>query len=595
MDSLTAAENPAPPNQWRDRLRGGAFVMKRAARATWSLARRHPKEATVLLALAAILAGPFLLRPADATTPSRYDRRLVIITPHHEIIRREFGQGFARYWKEKTGETIFLDWRVPGGTSEIAMLLRSEFTSAFRHRWEKLVGRPWTPAVAKAFLDGKLGLPESRDAELTEAMAARREFLDSDTGIGVDLFFGGGPYDFQTQARDGVLVAADKNGAHGLPALRAAHPEWFSENGIPEKLSGEMFRDPQDRWAGTCLSSFGIVFNRDVLARLGIEKEPEGWEDLTDPRLIGQIALADPSKSGSVTKAFEMVIQQQMRAALRELEGEDDRWAAVKPQDREQEAVRRGWARGMRLIQRIAANARYFTDSSTKIPLEVLRGDAAAGMCIDYYGRSAEEQVRRADGSSRIGFVAPTGGTAISVDPIGMLRGAPDPELATAFMEFVLSDRGQKLWSFRPGQPGGPRTTALRRLPVRRASYREDWLPMMSDGHEAPYDKALAFQYESGWTGPVFNAIRFLIRVSCVDTHHELRAAWAELARTDFPPEAERAFGEMDMIHYGMAAGGISDVINGEDKAAEVRLARKLATSFRQQYQLTIKLARRAR
>jgi len=72
--------------------------------------------------------------------------------------------------------------------------------------------------------------------------------------------------------------------------------------------------------------------------------------------------------------------------------------------------VREGWPRGLASIQDISANARYYTDQSPKIPLEVTKGDAAAGMCIDYYGRSAEEKVRQPNGWSRVGFVAPMGG-----------------------------------------------------------------------------------------------------------------------------------------------------------------------------------------
>ncbi len=560
----------------------------------WEWLSRHRKEATVLAALLAVLAGPFLLRPAGSAGPSRYDRRLVVMTPHHEIIRREFGAAFARDWKARTGEVVFVDWRVPGGTSDIALLLKSEFSGAFQYHWEKKLGREWTTEISQAFLDGKMKLNEGPESSWTPEEKARRAFLDSETGIGVDLFFGGGPYDFQQQARAGVLVAAAKDGSGGLRALRRAHPDWFSDNGIPETLSGETFRDAEDRWAGTCLSSFGIVYNRDVLKRLGIGKEPEQWRDLADPRLMGQVALSDPSKSGSVTKAFEMVIQQQMREQLTRLQAAQEAGRFRKSAaELEYEAVRSGWREGMRLIQRIAANARYFTDSSTKIPLEVLRGDAAAGMCIDYYGRSAEEQVRGKDGRSRIAFVAPLGGTAISVDPVGMLRGAPDPELATAFMEFVLSEKGQMLWGYRAGEPGGPATVALRRLPVRRDLYDPERMARMSDGAEQPFEKAQAFQYEAGWTGPVFNAIRFLIRIMCVDTHGELREAWAELDRAGFPQQATSTLQELDMIHYDNAAGAVTQALASRDKAQETRLARTLGDAFRKQYRQAASLARR--
>lgn len=555
---------------------------------------RHRKEVAVVAAMLAVLAGPFLLRPADSVGPSRYDRRLVVMTPHHEIIRREFGAAFARHWKEKTGEVVFIDWRVPGGTSDIALLLKSEYLGAFQYHWEKKLGRTWSPELAQACLDGKMALSEGPESSWKPEEHARRAFLESDVGIGVDLFFGGGPYDFQQQARAGVLVATAKDGSGGLRAIRKAHPDWFSDQGIPEALSGETFRDQDDRWAGTCLSSFGIVFNRDVLKRLGIGKEPEHWRDLADPRLMGQVALSDPSKSGSVTKAFEMVIQQQMREQFTRLQASQGEGRFKKSAEEiESEAVRAGWREGMRLIQRIAANARYFTDSSTKIPLEVLRGDAAAGMCIDYYGRAAEEQVREESGRSRVGFVAPVGGTAVSVDPVGLLRGAPDPELATAFMEFVLSERGQMLWGYRAGEPGGPATVALRRLPVRRDLYTPERRLRMSDGDELPFEKARAFQYEAGWTGPVFNAIRFLIRIMCVDTHDELRDAWAELDRAGFPQQATANLQDLSMIHYDNAAGAVTQALASRDKTQETRLARTLGDAFRKQYRLAASQARR--
>jgi len=550
---------------------------------------RHKKEALVVGAMLMTLAGPFLLRPAGSTGPARYDRRLVVMTPHHELIRREFGAAFSRFWKEKTGEVVFVDWRVPGGTSDIALLLKSEYIGAFQVYWEKTLGLEWTGKVAGACLDGKTVFSEG-----TVEAKARKAFLESEVGIGVDLFFGGGPYDFQQQARAGVLVAANGKGQGGLPAVRKAHPEWFSEAGIPETLSGETFRDKDERWVGTCLSSFGIVFNRDVLRRLGIEKDPEAWSDLADPRLMGQVALSDPSKSGSVTKAFEMVIQQQMRVAFDDLTAKQGAGRFAKsPQEIEKEAVRIGWMEGMRLIQRIAANARYFTDSSPKIPLEVSRGDAAAGMCIDYYGRSAEEQTRGKDGTSRVGFVSPVGGTAVSVDPVGMLRGAPDGELATAFMDFVLSDAGQGLWGLKAGVAGGPKTVALRRLPVRRDWYVESRLGMMSDPEERAFEKAKLFHYEANWTGPVFNAVRFLIRVMCVDTHVELRAAWEDLERAGFPKEATKTFHEIGLIHFDNAAGGVTETLASRDKAQETRLARQLGDAFRKQYGLAGSLARR--
>lgn len=542
------------------------------------------KELAVALAMLLMLGGPFVLKPKQSTAPSRYDRRLVIVTPHHDRIREEFGRAFTNYWKQHTQQTVFLDWRVPGGTSEIALLIKSEAQASFQQHWQRELKRVWTPAVAQACLNAK-----QQPGSETPEQQARSAYLASNVGTGIDLLFGGGAYDFEQQAKAGTLVSGDGNKT-GLSSLAKQHPEWFSENGIPEKLSGEPFRDPEFRWCGACLSTSGIIFNRDVLHRLGIHQPPSAWTDLADPRYYGQIALSDPGKSGSVTKALEMLIQQQMQIAINRIRAKPH--GKMTEEQIEAAGTSEGWNEGLRLILRISANARYFTDFSTKIPLEVSQGNAAAGMCIDFYGRSAEEDVRAADGTSRVGFIAPLGGTSVSVDGIGLLRGAPDPELATAFMEFVLSDRGQKLWAFKTGEPFGPTEHALRRLPVRRDLYTPSNTPRMSDGSEAPFEKAKALIYQPQRTAAAFNAIRFLVRVICVDCHAELHQAWKNILDAGMPPRSIEVLEDLTRIKYDAAMGGISKILSSRDKIQETRLARELGDAFRIQFLRAGEMAR---
>lgn len=580
-DAQKMKPTPETLNRWVEK---GRQVAHRAM----PFARRFHKELLVFLALMMTLVAPYLLRPKQSTAPSRYDRRLVIMTPHHEKIRSEFARAFAAHWKKKTGETLYIDWRVPGGTSEIAMFLKSEYGAAFENHWERDLKKRWSNEVAAGFLRAK-GSPDD-PAEVTEA---RQTFLASDVGIGVDLFFGGGAFDFQQQADAGLLVALNGKKSAGPARVRALHPDWFGDAAIPLSVGGEPYRDPEDRWVGTCLSSFGIVFNRDVLRRLGVEKEPAQWEDLADPKLFGQVALADPTKSGSVTKAFEMIIQQQMQKEIDALKANSGKIRT--DGEIEVEGVKRGWATGLQLIQRITANARYFTDSSTKIPLEVARGDAAAGMTIDFFGRTAEEEVRQKDGKSRVGFVTPVGGTSIGVDPIGMLRGAPEPELATAFIEFVLGDEGQRLWAYRASVPGGPVRSALRRLPVRKDFYTEANARLMTDGAEKPYEKASAFAYHPEWTSAMFNSIRFLIRVTCIDVHQEQQAAWSALIEGGMPERATSFFHDTKLISYETTKSSFNHILKSRDKVQEVRLARKLSGLTRSQYERTIKQARAGR
>ncbi|HVJ46133.1 MAG TPA: hypothetical protein VM511_07090, partial [Luteolibacter sp.] len=156
--------------------------------------------------LAAIVALPVALRRETSTvSPHEADDKLVIITPHNESIRQEFGEAFAAHWKRTTGRTIYVDWRKPGGTSEIRMVLDAGFDAA------KDTGRE---------------------------------------GMGIDLFFGGGEPDFAGQAK--------KSRFQKLTVFEK-HPEWFGENGaIPETFTGERYY-PEDRtWVATCVSQFGI-------------------------------------------------------------------------------------------------------------------------------------------------------------------------------------------------------------------------------------------------------------------------------------------------------------------------------------------------
>jgi iron(III) transport system substrate-binding protein len=353
-------------------------------------------------------------------------------------------------------------------------------------------------------------------------------------------------------------------------------------------VSGEPFYDPKQCWVGCCLSSLGIVYNRDVLRRLGMDRDPEQWSDLADPRLMGQIALSDPNKSGTVTKALEQLIQQQMHQAVsRHLRHPEP----FKPSAQlVEEGIEDGWEKGLQLILRISANSRYFTDSATKIPLEVTQGEAAAGMCIDFYGRSFEEQVRRPDGSTRVGFVAPLGGSSVGVDPVGMLRGAPNPDVATAFMEFVLSEEGQRIWNGQPGSPGGPETAALRRMPVRRDFYTPANRSQMTDAKADPYEDAKSFSYEREWTGQLFSVIRFLVRVTCVDIHDEQREAWKVLAKHDFPKRAVAVFEDVKLINY-KTAKELANALKRNDKELETKLARDQSSHFRDQYRRAMVMA----
>jgi ABC-type Fe3+ transport system substrate-binding protein len=380
--------------------------------------------------------------------------------------------------------------------------------------------------------------------------------------VGIDLLFGGGAFDHMVAYRAGLSVAPWAPGQ--------APPSLFTGTDgtvlIPEQFSGETCRTPT--LFGNAASMFGIVYNVDRLRALGVETPPARWADLADPIYAGTVGLADPTKSGSSAKAFEMIVQQSMREAaiaagfdvvtIGRFEREIDGYAQQRgrnyrrgeappsvPADY-QAALERGWVDGMLLIQRIAANARYFTDSASKVAIDVSMGDAATGMAIDFYARYQAQVTGGPLGQPRMVYVTPVGGTSVSCDPIGLLRGAPHREVALRFIEYVLGEGGQQLWTYLPGTPGGPERYALRRLPVRRDFYpspvpaiqaaferhRRSAADDLGDPSIDPYQVSQHFTYYPRWTGRHFGVQREIIRAMALDSGEDLRAAWRALRQS---------------------------------------------------------------
>ncbi|HEY0010107.1 MAG TPA: hypothetical protein VGB55_15390, partial [Tepidisphaeraceae bacterium] len=384
------------------------------------------RNLSILAILAVIVALPFVFRrPPPAGEWKAGDPTIVIVSPHNEAIRYEFGRAFSEWHRNKHGEPVKIDWRNIGGTTEISRYLASEYSSSAKAWWQQQ-GKTW-PANAADDLT-KSALPA--DAASAEVHKAYRDTENADAiSSKIDLFFGGGEFDHSNAFRSGFAVKVK----HELP------PELFKKDGIdliPSVVSGETW--VTDSVMGNVVSTFGIIYNVDRLSELGITAPPAQWTDLANFRYFRQVGLADPTKSGSIAKAFEMILHQQMhdaamtyvspprssgifdaevgvgemkinvdfvllekKAANAKIAANEKRIAEyIKekgktyqrgdvPEDLKdyQSALEKGFINGLELIQKIGGNARYFTDSASKVPIDVSMGDAAVGMAIDFYGR----------------------------------------------------------------------------------------------------------------------------------------------------------------------------------------------------------------
>jgi len=215
-------------------------------------------------------------------------------------------------------------------------------------------------------------------------------------------------------------------------------------------------------------------------------------------------------------------------------------------------------------------------------------------MCIDFYGREQQEAVRLRNGSDRIGYISPEGGSAYSVDPIALLRGAPHRSVAVAFIEYVLSLEGQKLWNFRTGTPGGPRHFALRRLPVRRDFYTHgEWTKYRSDPEVDPYSHREVLVHHSEWTSPLYTEA-FVIRLMTEDTHQELVRAWRAIIAAPEPSRSSAlaVLQDVSPVDFDQACGPITRALSSKNQVDEVTFARDLGDTFRRNYARAERIAR---
>jgi iron(III) transport system substrate-binding protein len=271
-----------------------------------------------------------------------------------------------------------------------------------------------------------------------------------------------------------------------------------------------------------------------------------------------------------------------------------------------QQAVEAGWADGLRLIQKIGANARYFTDSASKVPLDVGMGNAAAGLCIDFYGRFEAEVSNGGRTNGAMSYVTPRGGSGVSADPISLLRGAPHRKTALQFIEFLLSEEGQKLWCYRVGAPGGPQKYALQRFPIRRDFYPSEnpTFQMVYERHRLlttddlgvptldMYLLAQEYVYHPRWTAGYFDLLRDLIRAMCMDSGEELRTAWRAICAAGGPEACPRAMEALQHLPQVPEPLTWASGLSMGKRHDRLDLLREWTVQFRAQYAEAARLAK---
>jgi ABC-type Fe3+ transport system substrate-binding protein len=224
-----------------------------------------------------------------------------------------------------------------------------------------------------------------------------------------DIFWGGESALFDKLAEQKLLVKHEvaRELADAIP------PAIGKPKPIPLK-------DPNGFWIGTALEPYGLVYHPRLLRRLGVP-EPRDWEDLLHPKLKGNVAQCAPTRSSSSHATYEVILQS------------------------------KGDQAGWEWLKRLAAHSGIFTARSRDVPAVVAKGEFAAGFAVPSY-MAFEEVLAGFD----IKFVAPKN-AFVTPEPMAILAGAKHPRAARAFVEFLLTERGQRVFMERGLFPITPR------------------------------------------------------------------------------------------------------------------------------------------
>ena len=201
----------------------------------------------------------------------------------------------------------------------------------------------------------------------------------------------------------------------GSGLLEAYKPQ---AQGIPEKIGQFPINDPQGFYFGFAVSGYGIMWNERYV-RANRLPEPAEWSDLARAEYFDHVSITAPSRSGTTHLTIEAILQTG------------------------------GWNEGWKTIKGFSGNLRNITERSFGVPDAVNSGQVGYGIVIDFFAYSAQ------GAGFPIKFAYPSLNAIVPAN-VGIVKNAPNAAGAKAFVEFLLSAKGQEIL-FEP---------TIRRLPV---------------------------------------------------------------------------------------------------------------------------------
>ncbi|HTN54981.1 MAG TPA: ABC transporter substrate-binding protein [Microbacterium sp.] len=208
-------------------------------------------------------------------------------------------------------------------------------------------------------------------------------------------------------------VAAEKeSGAVQADVLLAADAgtfENYAAEGLLQKFSPADVAsinpdvvDPDGYYVGTRIIPTVIAYNTGL-----ISEAPASWAELTDPDYAGKLVMPNPDVSGAAAYNAAVWLDEPQL-------GED--WMSA-----------------------LAANKPVIADSNGPVSQAIATGAQPVGIVVDYLARELAAQ------GSPIAISYPSEGVPYVSQPAGIFADSKQPEAAKAFVDFLISEEGQRL------------------------------------------------------------------------------------------------------------------------------------------------------
>ncbi|MDQ1217490.1 ABC transporter substrate-binding protein [Microbacterium arborescens] len=160
--------------------------------------------------------------------------------------------------------------------------------------------------------------------------------------------------------------------------------------------------DAEGFYTGTRIIPTVIAYNTGI-----ITEAPESWQELTDATYADQIVMPNPDVSGAA--AYNAAV-----------------WL-------DDEQLGEEW------MTALAENRPVIADSNGPVSQAVATGAQPVGIVVDYLVRELAEQ------GSPIAVSYPSEGVPYVSQPVGIFADTEQAEAAQAFVDFLVSEEGQKL------------------------------------------------------------------------------------------------------------------------------------------------------